>query len=363
MFKLIKSIFKGLLMITGILSMTKCQKGQGKVMFNGKMVEDKNFIVLNKSFGIDSTKVFYKDYVLEKADAATFIALNEHYAKDKTQVYYCDEYRESQTYFTTKNKTINILNGADPNTIRIIDDDYAVDQKKAYFLGYAFNVKDVTTFSAVDRYFSKDKFNVYYNTQLVAGLDGESFELINYHYAKDKNSYYIYGFPNDVISLPLKITDTKLPLELLEYPFSKNTENVFYKNQKIKNINPKTAMVIGSGYIKDDQKVFQGLEVVNDANPLAFIIPEQSPAYNDSDYFALDDHAVYYHIHQLPNANPKTFVILGLEYGKDDKHVFFKNKMVNNVDVTSFKIYDHGHGDEDAEDKNGTFSKGLRIKK
>lgn len=363
MFKLIKSIFKAILMITGILSMTKCQKNQGKVMFNGKIVLDKNFIVLNKAFGKDSTKVYYKDYELEKADAATFNALNEHYAKDKTQVYYCDEYRESQTYFTTKNKTINILEGADANTIRVIDEDYAIDQNQAYFLGYAFKVKDVTTFTAVDRYFSKDKYHVYYNTQLIPGLDGESFELIDYHYAKDKNNYYIYGFPNDVISLPLKITDTRLTLELLEYPFSKNSEKVFYKNQIIKNINPKTAMVIGSGYIKDDQKVYKGLEIVNGANPLTFNIPEQIPAYNDSDYFALDDHAVYYHIHQLPDANPKTFEILGLEYGKDEKHVFFKNKMVHDVDVTTFKIYNHGHGDEDAEDKNGTFSKGLRIKK
>lgn len=363
MFKLVKSIFKGLLMITGILSMTKCQKGQGKVMFNGKVVEDKNFIVLNKSFGKDSTNVFYKDYIIEKADAATFTALNEHYAKDKTQVYYCDEYRESQTYFTTKNKTINILNGADPNTIRVIDEDYAVDQKQGYFLGYAFNVKDVTTFTAIHRYFSKDKFNVYYNTQLVPGLDGESFELINNNYAKDKNNYYLFGFPSEEISIPQKITDSRLTLEILEHPFSKNTEKVFYKNKVINGINPKMAMVIGSSYIKDDQKVFKRTEIVKDADPLSFKIPEQIQAYHDSDFFALDDHSVYYDKYKLPNADPKTFVIIGLDYGKDDKHVFFKNKVVHNVDVSSFKIYNHGHGDEDAEDKNGTFSKGIKIKK
>ena len=367
MFKILKSLFKALLMITGILSMIKCGKGRdgagGKIMFNGKVVEDKNFIVLNNSFGKDSTKVYYKDHVLTSADPATFTALNEHYAMDKNKVYYCDEYRESQTYFLTKNQTVNIVDNADPASFQAIDDDYAKDKNQAFFLGNSFKVKDVASFEVVDRLFSKDKFQVYYNTQFIPKIDGTSFELINNNYAKDKDNYFIYGFPSEVISTPLLITNTELPLEILDYPFSKNSEKVFYKNQVIKNINSITAAVVGSSYIKDDKSVYYETKKIPDANPNTFRVPEQMAANEELEYYSLDDKSVFLGTNKIVNANPKTFEILDLDYCKDDKHIYFKNKIVTNVDVNSFKVHTHRHDDEDAEDKNGKYYKGIRIKK
>ena len=95
-----------LIILSVIIVITGCSSGyrekNGRVTFNGEEIADKNFVVLNESFGKSDSTAYYKRYALAGVDLASFSGLDKHYAKDKSTVYYCDEERVGQNYFLTK---------------------------------------------------------------------------------------------------------------------------------------------------------------------------------------------------------------------------------------------------------------------
>jgi hypothetical protein len=145
-FKVMKWIIKTILMILGVIPFSRCSSGykekDGKVTFNGKEIDSKGFVVLNRSFAKNDSTVYYKERAFEYANVATFIALDEHYAKDKDKAYYCDEYREGQNYYLTKKQTILTIENAIPASFESLQGDYARDGRQAYYKGIAFKVKD-----------------------------------------------------------------------------------------------------------------------------------------------------------------------------------------------------------------------------
>lgn len=355
------------LLITGILPLARCGSGYkekgGKVTFNGEEIADKSFVVLNDVFGKTDTNAYYKRSIIPDADIATFTGLDKHYAKDKFVVYYCDEEREGQNYYLTKHNVINRVKGAEPATFSVMDEGYegyAKDGKQAYFKGKGFEVKDVATLSVISARFVKDKYQVYFDQSLVKGADAGSFRVLNDCYARDTDRIYYFGHPGDLYKGIHEIPCQAASFTILDYPYSKDANAVFYLYTRIKNADAASFSIIGNNFSRDKDHVYSGANVLAGADAATFMIPPHDGTADDMNY-SKDKYHVYWKDKGFPVADVAAFAPLKLDYATDGRDVYHKSRIVKGADPATFKVYDHGYGEADAEDTKGKYLKGVKL--
>lgn len=361
-------MIKYLIVIMGFLNFFRCAPGtqkpsSTKSSFHGMENLSVEFIALNDNFGKDKEQVFFKNYPLTEADPTSFIALDANYGKDKNAVFYCFDRRESQTYFTTRKGSIIKLDLADPSSFKVLQNGYGMDKNYGYYEGKSFNIKDPESFICIGPFMAKDRFQVYYEDTILEKIDGNSFELINSFYAKDHKNYYIYNYPGLEHSTPRIIANTSDELILLDYPFSKNKQYVFYANQRIDGIDPEHCIILNSSYVKDDQHVFLMGKLIPNADAASFTLSELDNEATNTSSYSLDHNHVFFGLQIIDKADPKSFEFLGYDYGKDKNNVYFKNKPIQNVDLATFKVNNYRTDEGDAIDKNSAFNLGKRMKK
>ena len=364
-FKIIKWVIKTVLVIFGIIPISRCSSGyskkDGKVTFNGKEINDKSFIVLNDAFAKDSSTAYYKERPFNYADVATFEALDEHYAKDKDKAYYCDEYREGQNYYLTKQQTIVTVQDAIPASFVSIKDGYAKDSKRGYFKGVGFNVKDVASLAFFQGEFVKDKYQVYFQQRPVKDADVNTFRVLNMYYATDTAQIYYFGFHSDLYNGIHKIPCQAASFTMLEYPYSKDNESVFCVYTKIAGADPNSFSVIGNRFSKDKNHVYMESKVLKDADAATFmIVPHDENSLDEFNYTKDKNHA-FWKDKMLGELDISAFKALGLGYATDGKHIYFHASIVKNADPATFKIYEHGYGDADAEDVKNKYLEGEKV--
>lgn len=361
-FKLIKWFFKTLFLIIGSLPLFRCFSGNDeKVKFNGKVITDKNFIVLNKQFAKDTTTAYYKSRAFSYADVPTFEAVDDHYAKDKNAVYYCDEYREGQNYYLTKKQTIVNLENADPVSFISLQYGYAKDNQKAWFEGKHFKVEDITSLVIIDYHFCKDDKIAYLNRHPIKESHGKTFEVIDRNYARDAVNIYYYGYTgegqNNICILPCH----RESFEILDDRYSKDHTNVFFLGFKVKNADGSTFQVLAEDYSKDQQTVFFQERKVTDADPKSFEVYEENGMYGHDFNFARDHKSVFMDDKKVSGADVATFTVLGENYARDKNHVYYKTAVVKNAVPTSFRVYPHDVGNADAEDALNKYHQGKKV--
>ena len=158
--------------------------------------------------------------------------------------------------------------------------------------------------------------SVYYRTENglenLQNADAKTFEILGYHIAKDKN--YVY-----------------------------------YRDEKLSKIDPKTFEVVEGYYIT----MFKDKNAVYTLN-----------TYDDKIATVFNFRGIDYKINELSDANPNTFEMIEPNYFKDDKNVYYfsdKEKMIKkikNANIKSFEIMN----DDYAKDKNNTYYKGKIFK-
>ncbi|MEP7265611.1 MAG: DKNYY domain-containing protein, partial [Bacteroidota bacterium] len=345
MFKLIKWIFKTMLVLTGIMSFTKCGSGykkkDGKIYFDGKEITDKSFVVLNDAFAKDSTTAYFKNYPFQYADVATFEAVDEHYAKDKNKVYYCDEYREGQNYYLTKRQTIDELEDVHPESFVALEYGYAKDSKNAYFEGIAFKVKDVASLKSINTFFAKDDTHAYLNQKPIAGSDGKSFEITDNNYAKDATHIYYYDYTGEKNHDIGVIPCNRETFAILEYPFSKDKTSVFFAGKKIDGVDGNTFKMLGHEYSKDKNAVYIETKKLNGADASTFEVFKENDEFNDEFYYTKDHATIFFADKPLKGADVSSFKVLGKCYGTDGKQIYFKTAIVKGANPLTFKVYPH----------------------
>ncbi len=366
MLKLFKSAAKAILLLTGILPLLKCSSAyrdkNGKVTFNGKEITDKSFVVLNDVFAKDSSVAYYKEKAITSADVASFAAVDEHYARDNNQVYYCTEHRDGQTYYTTKKQEIYTLDNALPASFKSIGNGYAKDSLHAYFDGFTFPVKDLSTLASIDRNFAKDAVHAYFNMHTVAGSDGKTFEVLQRNYARDTAQVYFFDYNGEVIDGIYTVPCNRATFEVLDYPYSKDTTAVFYKAQKIGNADAATFTVLQDGYAKDAHAVYYQNKKLEGADAATFTPFKDNELYADAWYYARDKEAVYCLDKKLAGAVVDAFKVLGGGYGCDNKTVYYNTHTVKGANAKSFKVYVHVVGNADAEDAANKYNEGILVK-
>ncbi len=366
LFRLIFKFFKLVLMLTGVISFSRCggsgyQTDGNKVFYNGKEVS-KDLKVLNDVFAKDDSAAYFKNYSINGADLATFTAVDKNYAKDKNTVYYCDEYREGVNYYLTKRSTIFPIKDADPATFVSLGEGYsgyAKDHQRGYFQGDGFAVEDPATLEIISGYFLKDKQRVYHGKVPIKGSDPASFRILNTSYAQDTNQVYFYNYPNEggVIIMPA----LSRSFSLLEYPYSKDESAVYYVDAKMKGVDAATFTILGNNYSKDKTSVFFEDKKMNGVDAATFMILPEYENTTQHLYFAQDNNSVFWADKKVTGANPTTFKAIDFGYGTDGKHVYYHTNVVKDADPQSFKVYPHGVGNADSEDKNRKYSEGKKA--
>ena len=134
------------------------------------------------------------------------------YAKDKNHVYYpivipCIDFEDCGVCFFSE----YIIKGANPETFRYLDKDYAKDNKFVYFRGKKIENADSKSFKVIEGpdsfYFAKDKNNVYKHSSTFKDADALSFmydandyrnkpDPIKIYIIKDKNNVWKYSPPD-----------------------------------------------------------------------------------------------------------------------------------------------------------------------
>jgi len=369
LFRIMKWCVKAVLVITGILPMARCGSGyrekDGRVTFNGEEITDPGFVVLNDVFAKSDSTAYYKRYSIPGADVATFTGLDKHYAKDKAAVYYCDEEREGQNYYLTKHSVIIKVKGARPSTFSILGEGYegfAKDDKRAYLKGVGFEVKDVTTLSIIDAQFLKDRYHVYFEQARVKGADPGSFRVLNNWYARDTSHVYYFGHHNELYNGIHEIPGDAATFTILDYPYSKDASAVFYVYTRIKDADPASFSVVGHNFSKDRNRVYLREKILPGADAATFMVFPNEESLDDINH-TKDKYHVYWNDKQVTVADVAAFKPLGLDYGTDGKNVYYQTSMVKNADPATFKIYDHGYGEADAEDARSRYLKGVKLSK
>ena len=117
-----------------------------------------------------------------KADPESYEYLGYELWRDKNGVY----------------RNYVVIEGADQDTIKVIDRYYLRDDKYFYYVNYdnknfSFENADYATFIILGTHFTKDKNSVYFKGAIIDGADPASFEYFNMFYQKDKNAVYFKG--------------------------------------------------------------------------------------------------------------------------------------------------------------------------
>lgn len=280
-------------MLIAIFILTSCEKGYkksllGKITFNRKEVkvhDKKSFEILNHDFAKDDIRAYYRGFDIKDSDGKSFILLKQGYSKDKNQVYYCANYLDGTQYYTKRATEIHILEGEDPSHFVILDEYFAKGNLHAYS-GYILLMNSHgPTFKSLGGAYGKDKENVYHSYNIM-DAHAPSFHILEYPYAIDKNSIYYEGFA-------LQNADV-LAFKMLYSNVSKDENNVYNGNEKIKGIDAKT-----------------------------YIFFKESP-------YARDKNSIYWMTTKIPEADLKTFTAKkGSLYAKDKNNFYNQESILN----------------------------------
>lgn len=128
-------------------------------------------------------------------------------------------------------------------------------------------------------------------------------------------------------------------------PYAKDRAHVYVHDTLIPDANPATFRFLTPGrqYSTDSDSVFlymfgDGVGIVPNADPATFIVLREA-GYNPctSGVYAKDAQHVYAGTKAILNADPNTFVYLGLGYGKDAHTVYLKESPIPDANPLTFE--------------------------
>lgn len=308
------------------------------------------FKVLKGVWAIDKNQAFYGTHPIEGVDLKTYEVFGKDdgdprlmmYAKDESNVYY----------------TFNKVASADAKTFQPVENvwifpaNYGEDEKSAYRNGEIFPKNDLLFFkrgqlppSVKDlgsRYFRYDGAIYHYpvsvqaaeSMDLMVDVDPDTFRILKNGYARDDKRVYYQG--------EMIVEDPLNTFEILRGSYSKDAESIYYGSKKIDGADPSTfSFIRNSDFTMDKNSVYFyenfNVRKIESADPATFQV-----VLGSAGNYGRDDRHVFIGDHVLESAIPQSFRYLDVEYSKDSESVYFGEKKINNVDPVSFKVFGSG---------------------
>ena len=284
--------------------------------FKVKNVDLGTFKVLNDKYAKDVKNVYFSgNKSFEDVDAGTFEVLPTDYSKDKNNVY------------SPENGWIQRINGANPKTIKVLNQFYLKDDKNVFFNDEKILGADANSFIALDKEngYAKDKNSVYYFGQKVEGADPKTFEVISDgEYSKDDKNVYASG---EII----KGADPKTFREFPETSYSRDKNNLYYYYGEDKFLG------------KIDENKFEFLD----------------------DFIIRNGNEIYFYGNKLKLKDAKKFKLIKntgimttskiIVYGKNDENVYVVTpddapgniRIIENADKDTFEVMENNRYSKD----------------
>ena len=284
--------------------------------FKVENVDLGTFKVLNDKYAKDVKNVYFSgNKSFEDVDTGTFEVLPADYSKDKNNVY------------SPENGWIQRVNGANPKTIKVLNQFYLKDDKNVFFNDKKILGADANSFIALDKEngYAKDKNSVYYFGQKVEGANAKTFEVISDgEYSKDDKNVYASG---EII----KGADPKTFREFPETSYSRDKNNLYYYYGEDKFLG------------KIDENNFEFLD--------DFIIRNGNEIYFYGNKLKLKDEKKFKLIKNTGIMTTSKIIV----YGKDDENVYVITpddapgniRIIENADKDTFEVMENNRYSKD----------------
>lgn len=339
--------------------------------FKVKNVDLGTFKVLNDKYAKDVKNVYFSgNKSFEDVDAGTFEVLPEDYSKDKNNVY------------SPENGWIQRVNGANPKTIKVLNQFYLKDDKNVFFNDEKILGANANSFIALDKEngYAKDKNSVYYFGQKVEGANPKTFEVISDgEYSKDDKNVYASG---EII----KGADSKTFREFPETSYSRDKNNLYYyygEDKFLGKIDENKFEFLDDFIIRNGNEIyFYGNKLkLKDAKKFKLIKNTGIMTTSKIIVYGKNDENVYVvtpddapgNIRIIENADKDTFEVMeNNRYSKDKNNIYYLGNYgivkLEDVDRVSFVIseqfpfsYDRKNVYYAGKKVNGVTSAGLKV--
>jgi len=205
---------------------------------------------------------------------------------------------------------------------------YWTDGKRIYYRYSPIEKANLDTFVYFNGFFAKDDKHCYIVGRPLKGANPKTFEMLNECYATDYQSVWTSGGrfePEDISTF--EVCDEGI------HRIDGDEETSWEFSDGIRRV---VRVEFPYGYAKDSKQVYYEdyhgkIKILAKANPATFI------SMNDGD-FAKDDTYVFYGKTPLPKANPATWRKISHFYSKDDKRIYYQNKLIKEVDYDTFEV-------------------------
>lgn len=339
--------------------------------FKVENVDLGTFKVLNDKYAKDVKNVYFSgNKSFEDVDAGTFEVLPADYSKDKNNVY------------SPENGWIQRVNGANPKTIKVLNQFYLKDDKNVFFNDKKILGADANSFIALDKEngYAKDKNSVYYFGQKVEGADPKTFEVISDgEYSKDDKNVYASG---EII----KGADPKTFREFPETSYSRDKNNLYYyygEDKFLGKIDENKFEFLDDFIIRNGNEIyFYGNKLkLKDAKKFKLIKNTGIMTTSKVIVYGKNDENVYVvtpddapgNIRIIENADKDTFEVMeNNRYSKDKNNIYYLGNYgivkLEDVDKVSFVIseqfpfsYDRKNVYYAGKKVDGVTSAGLKV--
>ncbi|WP_177765828.1 DKNYY domain-containing protein [Flavobacterium sp. I3-2] len=304
----------------------------------------------------DKNKVFYFSNLfvgdtpkeLENVDKETFEIISKYWAKDKNTFYYKNFPISNVDYetFTVESIKLEKLNHQDENKLTTL----LKDKNNVYLIKdipksgklelQIIENADPLTYQIISKEYAnwaKDKNHIFLNDKKF-DADLSSFEMLNTSFSKDKNK--LYFLENNWITSENVNTDELKVLNL--YYIRTNSNVYFFKNKEIQKIDlkdEKSVKVFNSNalLLKADDKLF-----IN-GNQFTLEGLDYSKFEHINNQYFTDGKTIFYSDFNSDNlikttADVASFsTIENSNFGKDNKHVYYRDKIVDEANPKSFR--------------------------
>ena len=339
--------------------------------FKVENVDLGTFKVLNDKYAKDVKNVYFSgNKSFEDVDTGTFEVLPADYSKDKNNVY------------SPENGWIQRVNGANPKTIKVLNQFYLKDDKNVFFNDKKILGADANSFIALDKEngYAKDKNSVYYFGQKVEGANAKTFEVISDgEYSKDDKNVYVSG---EII----KGADPKTFREFPETSYSRDKNNLYYyygEDKFLGKIDENNFEFLDDFIIRNGNEIyFYGNKLkLKDAKKFKLIKNTGIMTTSKIIVYGKDDENVYVvtpddapgNIRIIENADKDTFEVMeNNRYSKDKNNIYYLGNYgimkLEDVDKASFVIsedfpfsYDRKNVYYAGKKVDGVTSAGLKV--
>lgn len=246
-----------------------------------------SFQVFNKWLSRDKENIFFEAYKVENRtiDLPTFKVINNEYMNDigfdKNAVYAFSKMFKDKSY----RGFAKVIEGADPNTYRRTDWEWANDGKYHYYRDNRIEA-DFESFKPINNYFAADSNTAYVRNDTVFkafDADTATFKILDEssHGIDYKNVYWLPFFTKNSPHLLIIPYETESEVEFLNRYFLRIGQVIYYDGTVRKDIDGGSFEIIDHSYSKDVKYVYYKHRRIPNADPESFKPMEGSYKYED----------------------------------------------------------------------------------